>query len=135
MLSTKERQLCRICRERKGEIIQDQYTLKNGTLSVRLVCNKCNTERLKKYRNANRDKIKKIVSKYEKTHKDARNAWVKVVLALRNGVITRPEVCSKCGAKSKVDGHHKDYTKPLQVTWLCRKCHKKEHKDIKKINK
>lgn len=33
--------------------------------------------------------------------------------------------CEACGA-SKTDAHHADYSKPLDVRWLCRRCHFKE---------
>lgn len=45
--------------------------------------------------------------------------------ALKTGKIVR-QPCEKCGAK-KVHGHHEDYSKPLQVRWLCRKHHDEEH--------
>lgn len=47
--------------------------------------------------------------------------------ALRDGRLTRPETCQFCGKKCKPDGHHPDYTKPLDVIWLCRVCHKELH--------
>lgn len=31
-------------------------------------------------------------------------------------------VCIKCGA-CEVEGHHEDYTKPLEVIWLCKLHH------------
>lgn len=34
--------------------------------------------------------------------------------------------CQKCGDKNS-QAHHTDYTKPLEVEWLCFKCHRKEH--------
>jgi len=34
--------------------------------------------------------------------------------------------CRKCGAE-KADAHHTDYSKPLDVDWLCSPCHKQEH--------
>lgn len=44
---------------------------------------------------------------------------------LRRGKITR-KPCEACGSE-KSQMHHHDYTKPLDVTWLCRKCHITEH--------
>lgn len=34
--------------------------------------------------------------------------------------------CEKCGIV-KVEAHHADYSKPLEVNWLCRSCHRTEH--------
>jgi transposase-like protein len=30
-----------------------------------------------------------------------------------------------------MDAHHDDYSKPLRVRWLCRKCHRRYHADEK----
>jgi len=43
--------------------------------------------------------------------------------ALRTGDLTRPDNCSRCGVACVTRGHHDDYSKPLEVRWLCRKCH------------
>jgi len=40
----------------------------------------------------------------------------------------RPNKCSRCNVECKPHGHHTDYDKPLEVIWLCPKCHKEEHK-------
>jgi hypothetical protein len=37
--------------------------------------------------------------------------------------------CEKCGATENLVRHHDDYTKPLTVTTLCRKCHGLWHRD------
>lgn len=37
-----------------------------------------------------------------------------------------PEPCSVCHAE-KAQKHHDDYSKPLQVVWMCRACHLKHH--------
>lgn len=46
---------------------------------------------------------------------------------LKLGRIVRPEECSQCGAVARLDGHHEDHSKPLDVEWLCRGCHKQVH--------
>lgn len=51
--------------------------------------------------------------------------------AIQSGLLSRPNACSKCGASpSSRDGralihahHHKGYDNPLDVEWLCPKCH------------
>ena len=54
----------------------------------------------------------------------ARNA---VATAIRNGSMVRPMECSSCGATEKLQAHHSDYSRPLDVTWVCRSCHSKHH--------
>lgn len=46
---------------------------------------------------------------------------------LRSGKLKKSS-CEICGAKSRIDAHHFDYAKPLDVTWLCKKCHGKVHR-------
>ena len=35
------------------------------------------------------------------------------------------EVCYFCGSDQNIEMHHQDYSKPLQVHWLCLVCHRK----------
>lgn len=37
-----------------------------------------------------------------------------------------PKPCEKCG-DTHVQMHHEDYSKPLDVRWLCIDCHMEEH--------
>jgi transcription elongation factor Elf1 len=57
-------------------------------------------------------------------------ARYKVKLALHNGLLTKLP-CQFCGIK-KVEAHHLDYSKPLDIIWLCSNCHKLLHKELKK---
>jgi len=50
--------------------------------------------------------------------------------AIKRGVLTRPKKCSACDkSRKKIVGHHRDYYKPLEVVWICQKCHVKEHRE------
>jgi len=54
----------------------------------------------------------------------ARNA---LNVAISYGKIKRPKVCSCCGKEARICAHHYDYSKPLEVIWLCYQCHTKKH--------
>lgn len=38
-----------------------------------------------------------------------------------------PGNCADCG-NLKTEAHHEDYSKPLEVIWLCHRCHMKRHR-------
>ncbi len=47
---------------------------------------------------------------------------------VERGKIKKPCKCSSCGIENKrIIGHHEDYSKPLEVIWLCNGCHLKRH--------
>jgi hypothetical protein len=48
--------------------------------------------------------------------------------AIARGTLHKPDICSKCGATGDIAGHHEDYTKPLEVVWLCKLCHGELHR-------
>lgn len=41
-----------------------------------------------------------------------------------------PQPCERCGTTRNVVGHHEDYTRPLDITWLCRSHHQIRHAEI-----
>ena len=55
----------------------------------------------------------------------ARQLLQRAVIA---GTVKRPDRCQGCGLDCKPDGHHHDYSRPLDVVWLCRTCHGLEHR-------
>lgn len=62
---------------------------------------------------------------YKTAHPDRIRANTAIATALRSGTLTRKD-CEKCGAKY-THAHHKDYSRPLDVQWLCPSHHKEAH--------
>jgi hypothetical protein len=60
-----------------------------------------------------------------------RAAQVAVYQAVRRGELVRPPVCSRCPETHRIEGHHDDYAKPLDVIWLCTACHRVRHKELR----
>lgn len=54
-----------------------------------------------------------------------------VAIAIRMGILKK-QPCRDCGA-SDVHAHHPDYSKPLEVIWLCPPCHRAEHRAAKAV--
>lgn len=91
---------CRpLVRQEKNKLWQHDYYMKNQE------------EKLEGY------------SAYNKTEKG--RAAQQLRDAVRSGKIERQpcEICSE----PKAQGHHFDYSKPLEVRWLCPKHHREEH--------
>ena len=58
-------------------------------------------------------------------HPDKYRARSAVSAAVRDGrLIKKP--CRDCG-EATTEAHHEDYSRPLDVIWLCRPCHRAEH--------
>lgn len=52
--------------------------------------------------------------------------------AVNRGEIVRPASCQRCGkSEALIEGHHHDYAKPLDVQWLCPKCHAATHMEMR----
>jgi hypothetical protein len=48
--------------------------------------------------------------------------------AVKRGAIVRPSVCQAQGCSAPAElGHHQDYGRPLDATFLCRDCHESTH--------
>lgn len=97
------------------------------------ICRACNSKRCAKYRETKNGKVavRNAVKKYEIKNKDKRSAWDKLNNALENGLISKPKICEACGKKKRLNAHHDDHAKPLEVVWLCHLCHFRRHKLLK----
>lgn len=62
---------------------------------------------------------------YRQAHKQQLTAHDKVAYALKTGRMVRQR-CEICG-EPNANAHHEDYSKPLDVRWLCSKHHSQLH--------
>lgn len=92
-------------------------------------------ERAEKFKEAEKERlqdpeIRKQRNAYKKKWQEnntvKRAAHIIVGNAIRDGRLIK-QPCEICG-EAKVEAHHPDYSKPLEVNWLCRKCHAEHHK-------
>lgn len=88
-------------------------------------------ERFKEYRRryeqASTEKRKETLREYRQKNPLKTNARQAVRRAVLRGKLMR-QPCQVCGATDKVQAHHHDYSKPLDVEWLCPKHHGEEHR-------
>ena len=75
---------------------------------------KHNTENTRKFRSKNPEKY---------------SAHIAVANAIKSGKLVK-QPCSVCG-NEKSEAHHEDYSKPLDVWWLCSQHHKDRHKELR----
>jgi hypothetical protein len=125
---------CKVCKNEKSTT---DYYGKDKT------CKVCRKEKVIKYRKENLEKVRaydrergrlshrkqKCIENTRKRRKDpdgymaAHNA---VARALKSGRLERMP-CVMCGETKLVHAHHDDYSKPLDVMWLCVVHHKARH--------
>lgn len=55
-------------------------------------------------------------------------ARLEVQRAKLRGDLTPPPQCEECGAVGRVEAHHPDYSQPLFVRFVCRRCHLQLHR-------
>jgi hypothetical protein len=53
--------------------------------------------------------------------------------AVRDGRLVK-QPCSDCGSTLRVQAHHEDYSKPLEVVWVCSDCHARTHGKVPTVD-
>lgn len=65
-----------------------------------------------------------VSAAWKAIHPERRRAQNALNNAVRDGRITKPDTCQRCGIRSgRIEGHHPDYSRPFDVEWLCKPCH------------
>lgn len=122
---------CKACRK----VYADKYTASHKEQRKQYIVNR--KEQTKQYKviynKAHRKEKVLCQQKYRYLNPEKCNAHNKLNYAITSGRLTRPLFCSVCGATGVIHGHHEDYSKPLDVIWLCHNCHTDIHSKLKKI--
>lgn len=128
------------CSDCKGTKDSAEFYVQRGYLSGK--CRTCYCRAVRENRAAKREQYSAYEAKrfqdparkaatiqYQRTrrqrHPDRDRARRLVGRALRAGRLERLP-CEKCGSV-KSQAHHEDYSRPLDVRWLCFPCHRAEH--------
>ena len=98
----------------------------------------------RKWEQKNREKVNKTKSLWRKNNKEiyneSRRRWKRkhpiahiahymVNNEIYNGKLIKLP-CEICGTTNNIHAHHPDYSKPLNIIWLCRKHHIELHSNI-----
>lgn len=91
-----------------------------------------NIEKVREYKRRsqhNNPDVKRVsVKRYHAKNKGKLAAHRAVGRALKSGKLKKAYRCQGCGAVTPLQGHHKDYSKKLDVVWLCAFCHSATHR-------
>lgn len=124
--------------------IEDFYRHNGKNGGRRNECRFCCNKRSTKHRNENIEVVREYdrgrsnlphrvqarreyEQQYKKFHPDRYGAVRALNNAVRDGRVDKLDHCEDCGKGGKMHGHHKDYSKPLSVVWLCVPCHAQRH--------
>ena len=120
---------CFKCGETKSldKFYKHKY-MKDGHLNK---CITCSVSERRIYRKANLDKIhadnKRYAKKYMEVNKQKYRTRYATTNKIRDGKL-HPQPCSVCGSEINIHAHHNDYSKPLEVVWLCYEHHMEMHR-------
>ena len=114
--------VCSKCKQEKPLSEYHRYNRRNETHYSQ--CKQCKAE----YKQANKDKL--LEAQYKRrvgkqNNSPQRKAWNALYYAIKTGKVMKPDNCQVCGklVGKKIQAHHKDYSKPFEVTWCCQDCH------------
>lgn len=105
-------------------------------------CHEEYLEYYRKYRELNKEKLREYRKRYNKEWRKKNGyhneiKWAKdnpekvkakylLNYAVKKKMIVR-RPCAICESNYRIQGHHPDYSKPLEVVWLCALHHKEIH--------
>ena len=134
--------VCVKCDESKQK--SDYHRCSRDKRGYQQPCAKCRNIIKKEYKKTPKgiEVNRKSGRRWRKNHKTKWNAYkrehyrnnphmkkaYKTLHAAQEKDLITPNPCEICGSVD-VHGHHEDYSKPLEVNWLCALHHREAHRD------
>lgn len=115
------------------------------------ICKECHRERCRAYHRSTpavqeydrkraklphrKAHIAKNTLRWRRENPEKSRAEASVSYALKKGTLVRKAACENCGDdSSRLHAHHADYSKRLDVKWLCAKCHHRMHAEQRRAS-
>lgn len=83
----------------------------------------CRKEERRKYYLSHKEELAEKQKRSRINYPEKMQAQSKVNYLIHIGEWTKPTACEVCGKEGRVEAHHDDYSKPLEVVWCCKSCH------------
>ena len=117
---------CSRCKTTNGPLI---ITSRRGGRTY-YYCRPCNAARANAYYKTPQGKERVVagIKKAIDRNPERQRARRQVYYAVLRGELDRPEKCPTCDKKGRIQAHHHDYSKPLDVQWACQSCHADIHR-------
>ena len=97
-----------------------QYDLERRSLQL---------DKMREWARNNPEKLAEVKSQWADRNPEKTNCKNLLNNAVRDGKVIKTYSCQFCGTSGvTIHGHHPDYTKPLEVMWLCAACHSRQHR-------
>lgn len=111
-------------------VIHSHYTKKDGTVVTRYRCRECNRKRMQRYWSTEQGREKAKESNKRSYYKYREKALARNSFHYFLRKVGIQKTSCHCG-NVDVEAHHPDYSKPLEVIWLCRSCYVEIHRKAK----
>lgn len=135
---------CSTCRVEKEE--SEFWKRKDRTSGYASSCKKCSNEKRERRKKKDPDYQKRIRRKWYLKNREKQiakqrqwnlknldyqkvSARQKLNDAVKLGHVMKRNRCQICDKKGRMEGHHSNYERPLDVIWVCKDCHIKIHKE------
>jgi|GWRWMinimDraft_13_1066021.scaffolds.fasta_scaffold01635_5 hypothetical protein len=115
---------CALCKQEKD--FSSFHKDKNTKTGCSSYCRSCKQKKDKTYTKNNlyTEKKKILKAKWRSDFPERKKAHLEIYYALKKGLLFK-QPCFMCGEKA--EAHHPDYSRPLDVIWLCPPHHRQAH--------